>query len=168
MSRLPISGAYAPDWGAISMLTRDEAGWRCVRCHHHFDRETGRPLACDAECDRRRCRALLIARRGGTHNYGVHHLDGDKANNAWWNRLAVCNSCHLYIQASVIPERLFMFHHSDWFIPYVCGYYAHAAGLSITREQALEDPARFLALGQPWLHSDAIGGSISATDGGAP
>ncbi|MDB4876414.1 MAG: hypothetical protein JWM41_2860 [Gemmatimonadetes bacterium] len=151
MTRLPISGDYSADWAAVSLQTRDEAGWRCVRCRHAFDSKTGRPLHCDAECDPRRCRAVRIADRGGSHNYGVHHLDGDKSNNRWWNRLALCNSCHLYVQASVIPERLFMFTHSPWFVPYVCGYYAHVAGIVITRDEAIATPEKWLALGQPYL-----------------
>lgn len=151
MTRLVISGDYAADWKAISLQTRDEAGWRCVRCVHPFFRETGHALACDERCDARRCRAQRIAARSGSHNYGVHHLDGDKSNNAWWNRLALCNSCHLYVQASVIPQRLYMFTHSAWFVPYVCGFYAHVAGMEITRDAAVAEPARYLALGQPWL-----------------
>lgn len=156
MPRLEISGAYADNWPEISIATRVEAGYRCVRCRHAFDSATGRPLACDDRCDVRRCRAKRIAERGGSHNYGVHHFDGDKGNNAWWNRLALCNSCHLYVQASVIPERAFMFHHSSWLVPFVCGYYAHVAGLVITRGQAVAEPERYLRLGQPWLYADAL------------
>jgi hypothetical protein len=160
--RLPITGDYATDWPRISMATRDEAGWRCVRCGHPFDRVTGRPLACDDRCDPRRCRAKRIADRGGAHNYGVHHFDGDKANNAWWNRLALCNSCHLYVQGSVIPERAFMFHHSTWLLAYVCGYYAHAKGVAITRAQAEAHPETWLRMGQPWLYAEEMHAALDA------
>lgn len=163
MTRLTISGAYTEDWAIVSLRVRDEASWRCVRCRHPFDRETGRPLPCAESiidpCDPRRCKAKRIAARGGlvtAHNYGIHHFDGDKGNNAWWNLMALCNSCHLYVQASVIPERAFMFHHSEWAIVYVCGYYAHAKGIAITRGDALIDPDRYLRMGQPWLYADTL------------
>jgi hypothetical protein len=155
VSRLVISGEYTPDWPAISLAIRNAEGWRCVRCCHPFDRETGRPEACDGGCDRRRCKAKVIAERWGQHNYGIHHFDGDKSNNAWWNLMALCNSCHLYVQATVIPERSFMFHHSTWMIPYVCGYYAARAGIEITRAEADANPEKWLRFGQPWLYEDA-------------
>jgi hypothetical protein len=165
MTRLIITGEYAADWGAISRETRDAADWRCVRCRHPFDSETGRPRACDEHCDARRGRSPRGATFGGADahlwwtdglNFGVHHFDGDKSNNAWWNRLALCNSCHLYIQGSVIPERPYLFEHSDWMVPYVCGYFASSlGGVAITRDEALADPKRWLALGQPWLYEQA-------------
>lgn len=161
MTRLTITGEYTTDWPAISLETRRDAGWRCVRCRHPFEADTGRPLPCDDPCDAMRGRSP----KPGQYyehdwetpglNFGVHHLDGNKANNAWWNRLALCNSCHLSIQATVIPERPFMLPHSEWFIPYVCGYFAHVAGFEITREQAIADPDRWLKLGQPWLFAQA-------------
>lgn len=171
--RLAISGEYAADWQAVSRATKHVAGYRCVRCRHSFDGDTGRPLPCTEDCDFRRGRTRHVAGVDATPNgniiaqvhspdipglnYGVHHLDGDKSNNAWWNLLALCNSCHLYVQASVIPDRPFLFTHSDWFIPYVCGYYAHVAGLAITRQEADADPARWLAIGQPWLAGATAG-----------
>lgn len=83
----------------------------------------------------------------------VHHLDGHKANNAWWNLLALCQVCHLQVQGKVIPERPFLLPHTAWFVPYVCGFYAHYYGHeTITREQADADPHRYLTLGQPWLY----------------
>jgi hypothetical protein len=152
--RLAVRGVYPPDWKAVSRRVRDEAGWRCVRCFHPFDRDIGKPLACDI-CDLRRCRHQLItARPRGVFNYGVHHLDGDKGNCRWWNLLALDNACHLSVQARVIPERAWLFDHSLWFIPYVCGFYAHYFGsVEITREQAIAEPARWLAMGQPWRES---------------
>ncbi len=55
----------------------------------------------------------------------VHHLDGDKANCQWWNLAALCQRCHLEIQAKVVMERIWPHEHSEWFKPYVAGYYAH-------------------------------------------
>jgi 5-methylcytosine-specific restriction endonuclease McrA len=66
----------------------------------------------------------------------VHHLDGDKANCRWWNLAALCQRCHLTIQGRVVMARVWAWEHSDWFKPYVAGYYAHAyLGEDLTREQ---------------------------------
>lgn len=169
MTRFPND--YPADWPAISIGVRDAAGWRCVRCHHPFAPD-GRPRRCDDLCDSLRGRLFRPYRNlSGVDepplhpaicphnwqwpglNYGVHHLDGDKANSAWWNLLAMCNSCHLTIQSRVIVERPYILAHSEWFVPYVCGWYAHYYGkLVVTRDEVLADPARFLAMGQPHLH----------------
>lgn len=86
----------------------------------------------------------------------VHHLDGDKTNLRWWNLAALCQRCHLEIQGRVKMERRWPHEHSDWFKPYVAGYYAHVfLDERLTREEvearldellALED--RQLALGE--------------------
>lgn len=55
----------------------------------------------------------------------VHHLDGDKANCRWWNLASLCQRCHLTIQGRVVMARIWPWEHSDWFKPYVAGYYAH-------------------------------------------
>lgn len=129
MSR--FRGEYATEWEQTAAAVKDAAGWKCVRCGHRHDVETGHVLT-------------------------VHHLDGHKANDAWWNLLALCQRCHLKVQAKVVPERAWLFPHSGWFRPYVCGFYAHYYGNeSITREQAEADPDRWLRLGQPWLYGDA-------------
>lgn len=54
----------------------------------------------------------------------VHHFDGAKDNDAWWNKLALCQKCHLQIQTKVNPEIPWMFEHSEWLKPYVAGFYA--------------------------------------------
>ncbi len=55
----------------------------------------------------------------------VHHLDGDKANCRWWNLAALCQRCHLTIQGRVVMARVWPWEHTEWFRPYVAGYYAH-------------------------------------------
>jgi hypothetical protein len=151
--RLVITGEYPVDWPAIACRVKDEAGWRCVRCRHSFApaglaTRGGQPLPCDDLCSPDRCAQL---RHGKRLNYGVHHLDGDKGNCRWWNLLALCNACHLCIQAKVIPDRPYLWEHSDWFKPYVAGYYAFTAGnREITRAEAEADLDRWLAIGQPW------------------
>ena len=98
------TGLYPPDWKEIARRVKDEAQWRCLRCDHGHDPASGYTLT-------------------------VHHLDLDPSNNRWWNLAALCQRCHLQIQAKVVIERVWMFEHSDWFKPYVAGYYAHRAGL---------------------------------------
>lgn len=67
----------------------------------------------------------------------VHHLDGDKANDAWWNLLPLCQRCHLVIQGKVDPRIPWFLEHSEWFKPFVSGFYAKKyEGRDITREEA--------------------------------
>lgn len=67
----------------------------------------------------------------------THHFDGDKSNDAWWNLLPLCQSCHLHIQGKVDPETPFFLEHSEWLKPYVAGFYAHKyEGRDITYEEA--------------------------------
>lgn len=54
----------------------------------------------------------------------VHHFDGDKQNDAWWNLLSLCQRCHLEIQGKVDPEIPWFLEHSEWIKPYVAGFYA--------------------------------------------
>lgn len=76
----------------------------------------------------------------------VHHLDGDKANDAWWNTLALCQRCHLEIQCRVDPRIPWFLEHSSWFKPYVAGFYAlKYEGKLITREEATERLDELLA-----------------------
>jgi len=68
----------------------------------------------------------------------VHHFDGDKANDVWWNLLALCQVCHLQVQAKVDPNQPWMFEHSAWLKPYVAGFYAWKYdGRQITIEEAI-------------------------------
>ena len=92
------TGEYTADWLDIAKQRKDEAGWKCVRCGHHHDLESNYVLT-------------------------VHHLDGDKSNNAKWNTPALCQRCHLHIQGKVFLPQFYMFEHSDWFKPYVEGYF---------------------------------------------
>lgn len=124
-------GTYDSTWTETAMAVKEAAAWRCVRCAHPHDVKSGYVLT-------------------------VHHLDGNKSNDAWWNLLALCQRCHLKIQARVIPERPWMLEHSAWFVPYVCGFYAHYYGKrNITRAEADAAPNRWLAMGQPWLYEFA-------------
>ena len=114
---------YPADWAEISLRVKRAADWRCVRCGHPHDYVSGHVLT-------------------------VHHLDLSPKNCAWWNLAALCQRCHLHIQAKVIMERVWMFEHSAWFRPYVAGYYAHQYGLCEDREWCEENADQLIALGQ--------------------
>lgn len=101
--------SYPSNWPDIAKRVKDEAGWKCVRCGRPHDVGSGYVLT-------------------------VHHLDLDPANCEWWNTPALCQRCHLTIQAKVVMERPWMYEHSEWFKPYVAGYYAHTSGQPTDRE----------------------------------
>lgn len=115
-------GEYPDNWAEIALKTKEAAGWKCVRCGHPHDRKTGNILT-------------------------VHHLDLNPVNNAWWNLAALCQRCHLHIQGKVVIERPWLFEHSDWFKPYVAGYYAHLQGLPESREYVQANLDRLLQYG---------------------
>jgi len=101
MSR--FTGEYATDWREVAELVKTEAGWRCVRCGHAHDPAAGRCLT-------------------------VHHFDGDKANNERWNLMALCQACHLSVQARVDPYVPLMFDPREWAMPYIAGFYEARRG----------------------------------------
>jgi 5-methylcytosine-specific restriction endonuclease McrA len=132
--------AYPAEWPQVSYQAKVAAGWRCVRCGHPTDKP-GKLVPCDALCTHPR---EPIKQRMLT----VHHLDGNKANLAWWNLAALCQVCHLRIQGKVIMSRVWMFEHSEWFKPYIAGYYAQVLGLCIERDYVLVNLELLIALGQ--------------------
>lgn len=168
---LEISGEYPPDWKEISDRVWAEAGHRCVRCLHPYrkgEHGKGQWTPCDRLCTHR---GPIAHDRGGylvpfvsNETAGevvrggiltvvaewrigtVHHLDGNKANCVWWNLLPLCQRCHLTVQSRVNPQQPYMLDHSEWFKPYVAGFYAKKyEGREITRAEALADLARLLA-----------------------
>lgn len=77
----------------------------------------------------------------------VHHFDGAKDNDAWWNKLALCQKCHLSVQARVNPEIPWMFEHSEWLKPFVAGFYAMKyLNENLTREEVMARLEDLLAL----------------------
>jgi len=105
-------GQYADNGKEVRRAAREAAGNKCVRCKSPS--VPGRILT-------------------------THHFDGDKSNDAWWNLMALCQVCHLQVQAKVDPAVPFFFEHSDWAKPYVAGFYAKKyEGRDITREEAME------------------------------
>jgi hypothetical protein len=69
---------YPPNWKEISTRIKNAANWHCEHCGHPHDPATN-------------------------HILTVHHLDGDKANCTNANLVALCQRCHLHIQARYIP-----------------------------------------------------------------
>jgi hypothetical protein len=107
-----FSNEYPENWTEIATAIKAAASWRCVRCGHPNDAISGHVLT-------------------------VHHLDGDKSNCRWWNCPALCQRCHLSIQGKVDMNRIWMFDHSSWFMPYVAGRYAWLRGLPDNREYVM-------------------------------
>lgn len=66
----------------------------------------------------------------------VHHLNEDKGDCRWWNLAALCQRCHLTIQGKVQMDRVWPYEHSEWFRPYVAGFYAwRYEGVSPSRRE---------------------------------
>lgn len=121
MSR--FSGEYPANWKQIAQQVKDNANWCCIRCSHPHEPATG-------------------------HTLTVHHLDNDKSNCAWYNLTALCQKCHLRIQGKVIMHRPWYLPHSEWFKPYVAGYYASVHGLTTDRAYVLARMDELIAMGQ--------------------
>ena len=117
------TGAYPDDWPELARSVKDAAQWCCIRCGHHHDPATGYTLT-------------------------VHHLDINPANRAWWNLLALCQRCHLSVQVRVYLDRPWvMAEHSEWFKPYVAGFYARKyLGQDLTRDEVMERLPELLEL----------------------
>lgn len=128
------SGTYPPDWPEIARRTKEEAGWCCVRCLHPHEPATGYTLTC-------------------------HHLSMDKADCRWFNVVALCQRCHLEIQHKVILDRPWvMLPHSEWFTPYVAGFYAWKyLGLDLSRDEVMARLDELLALERAAVLGQAVG-----------
>lgn len=129
-----FSGDYPDNWKEIAEAAKAAVNYRCVRCGHRHSPPSD-PQPCDRHCDPDRHPGGL--NDGRQRVLTIHHADGDKGNSQWWNLLPLCQVCHLAIQAKVNLERPWlMFDHSDWFRPYVAGYYAFKyMGLQLERPE---------------------------------
>lgn len=117
------TGEYPPEWKQIAKSVKDEHGWKCIRCGHPHDPASGYMLT-------------------------IHHLDLNKSNCAWYNLACLCQRCHLRIQGKVIMERPWYLPHSEWFKPYVAGYYAAVYGLATDRDSVLARVDELIAMGR--------------------
>jgi hypothetical protein len=161
---------------AVKDLVREQAGHRCVRCHHPFvvGETPGEWSSCDRACshggpyrvrdlsdddtswwnkdDEKRVYAKKFVRMGFEVEakwrvLTVHHLTGNKADLRWWNLAALCQRCHLEIQGRVRMEQVYPHEHSPWFKPYAAGYYAAAyLGEDLDREETERRLDELLAL----------------------
>lgn len=166
--RLPITGEYPPDWSKINAAVCEVVGHRCIRCGHPYrkgEHGNGEWSRCDEQCAHLGPVQIashygLLCIDGNQYSSGwepgrtyaawriltVHHLDGNKANCSWWNLLALCQRCHLTVQGSVKPETPWFLEHSEWFRPYVAGFYAKKyEDKEITREEAVARMDELLA-----------------------
>ncbi len=93
-----IRNEYPNDWHAIAWAVKARANWKCIRCGHDHETDSGYMLT-------------------------VHHLDSNKGNCAWWNLAALCQRCHLSVQARVRMSQGMLFPHlvAPWFVPYLWG-----------------------------------------------
>jgi hypothetical protein len=160
----------------IKDLVREQAGHRCVRCHHPYrngEHGSGEWSACDERCrfDHVPFRLVYENDPGPDPPLGsglcrpvaerstfqriearwriltVHHLNGDKSDCRWWNLCPLCQRCHLTIQGRVVMERAFILEHSSWFKPYAAGWYAWKyLGEDIGRDEAVARQDELLAL----------------------
>jgi len=131
MIRKSRGGEYPPNWKEIATAVKDAAGWACVRCQQPHNPATGYTLT-------------------------VHHIDMNPANCEWWNLAALCQRCHLQIQHKVVIERVWLFDHSPWFLPYVAGYYAHTHNLPTDRASVVKHAALLISLGQGKLERSQL------------
>ncbi len=75
------SPPYPENWDAITHAVKERAGWRCEHCGHPHDPTSGYTLT-------------------------VHHLDGNPAHCTPDNLVALCQRCHLHVQAKHAPGQL--------------------------------------------------------------
>jgi hypothetical protein len=90
-------GQYPPSWTKeFRNVFRAARGNKCERCGHPHDPQAGYALT-------------------------IHHLDNDKSNCEEWNLAALCQRCHLTIQARVNMHQGWLLEHSEWMKPHVQG-----------------------------------------------
>lgn len=157
-----------PVFYGIKDIVREEAGNRCIRCGHPYEKGMGEWSPCDDRCthggplrvygsDNGREAAWIECSAEGVQGTAaqilaegfrveaqwrvltVHHLNGIKLDCRWWNLVSLCQRDHLIIQGKVRLEREFIREHSPWFKPYAAGWYAsHYLNEHLTREQTME------------------------------
>lgn len=145
----------------IKHLVREEAGHRCVRCGHPFvvGETSGEWSPCDEECTHGGpVRDVWVRHYTGSGDIvdhreaqwrvlTVHHLNGVKYDCRWWNLVSLCQRCHLTIQAKVHMARRWNRAHSEWFQPYVAGYYASTIlGEELSRAEVMRRLEELLEL----------------------
>ncbi len=162
--------------GAIKDLIRERDGHRCLRCGHPYrkgEHRNGEWSPCDEDCHHKgpfrvwfRTPGVEWQRFDDVLGFEgmpieaqwriltVHHLNGIKYDCRWWNLVSLCQRCHLTIQGKVYMDRPWTKPHSDWFRPFVAGFYAWKyLDLELTQEETL---ARIDELLELELTQDAL------------
>jgi len=169
------SDDYPVEWHlSIKHAVREQAGYRCVRCHHPYrngEHGKGEWSPCDAICTHwselravspnglpvpipEGCQAGAEVGQwfpwqveAHWRILTVHHLDGNPLNCKWYNLVALCQRCHLRVQTKVRMERIWPWPHSEWFRFFAAGYYAHHyLGEDLTRAEVEARLPELLAL----------------------
>jgi hypothetical protein len=160
----------------VKHLAREAAGHRCVRCLHPYPQGAGEWSRCEPTTCRHGGPVRWLDPDGDWVEFDlgttplcsttpdgdrrtveaqwriltVHHLrQGREAKRdlRWWNLAPLCQRCHLQVQRKVHMERVYPWPHTEWFRPYVAGWYAWAyLGEELTREQAEARVDELLAL----------------------
>lgn len=171
-----FTGKYAKDGKAVREAARASVGHRCIRCGHPFQCGVTKLQEkiwspCDEKCTHGG--DVRMSDKGGAGEWylqtcerpiwevinsdrdvqassrvlTVHHFDGNKENDRWFNLLPLCQRCHLQIQTRVNPEIPWLFEHSNWLKPYVAGYYAFKyLAQDLSREEVMSRLDELLAL----------------------
>jgi hypothetical protein len=90
---------YPANWQAVQVQVKRAAAGKCVRCGQEHNPKAGQRLQ-------------------------VHHLDMNKANQAEWNLVPLCQPCRLVVQAMEDWEQGRLFPVEDWLMPYRLTYLA--------------------------------------------
>jgi len=90
-----------------------------------------RDTLCDSLCEHDPPFTNLL-HKGKPRVLTVHHLDGDKSNCALWNLAALCQVCHLEVQAKVAWEQTYFLPHSPWMTWHIKRYrrWCHKRGIT--------------------------------------
>lgn len=133
---------------AVKDYIREQAGNRCERCGHPYEKGMGEWSPCDDRCTHVgpvRDRPVqgqwpTIVTEAQWRILTVHHLNGVKHDLRWWNLAALCQRCHLTIQAKVRMHREWNREHTEWFKPHAAGFYAaEILGLTLTHEEVIAE-----------------------------
>lgn len=82
-------GGYPVNWPAIAAEIKEQANWHCEHCGHPHDPAT-------------------------YHTLTVHHLNMVKADCRFENLVALCQCCHLHIQARYVPGQMWITGKPKW------------------------------------------------------
>jgi 5-methylcytosine-specific restriction endonuclease McrA len=100
---LKIKNQYPDNWPDIALEIKRAAGWMCEHCGIQHDPITGRSVE-------------RLCSDGSGAVLTVHHLDGNKSNCTYKNLVALCQFCHLHIQAVYKPGQLWLLDPPAWWV----------------------------------------------------